>query len=219
MERYIDLNEISDGRLYTASDMARIGCNDCKGCSACCRGMGKSIVLDPYDIHLLTKGTGVPFYDMIDSTIELSVVDGLVLPNLKLGGEKEECPYLNEEGRCSVHSYRPGICRLFPLGRVYDDGGHKYFIQTKECHSTVKIKVRIEKWLGYEDITRYEQYINDWHFFLKELTNAIKESGDEAMSRNAGVAILNHFFITPFNEEFFDDFYKRFNTIKGALGL
>lgn len=219
MERYIDLNEISDGRLYTASDMARIGCNDCKGCSACCRGMGKSIVLDPYDIHLLTKGTGVPFCDMIDSTIELSVVDGLVLPNLKLGGEREECPYLNEEGRCSVHSYRPGICRLFPLGRVYDDGGHKYFIQTKECHSTVKIKVRIEKWLGYEDIIRYEQYINDWHFFLKELTNAIKESGDEAMSRNAGVAILNHFFITPFNEEFFDDFYKRFNTIKGALGL
>jgi Fe-S-cluster containining protein len=219
MERYIDLNEISDGRLYTASDMARIGCNDCKGCSACCRGMGKSIVLDPYDIHLLTKGTGVPFYDMIDSTIELSVVDGLVLPNLKLGGEKEECPYLNEEGRCSVHSYRPGICRLFPLGRVYDDGGHKYFIQTKECHSTVKTKVRIEKWLGYEDITRYEQYINDWHFFLKALTNAIKESGDEAMSRNAGVAILNHFFITPFNEEFFDDFYKRFNTIKEALGL
>ena len=219
MERYIDLNEISDGRLYTASDMARIGCNDCKGCSACCRGMGKSIVLDPYDIHLLTKGTGVPFYDMIDSTIELSVVDGLVLPNLKLGGEKEKCPYLNEEGRCSVHSYRPGICRLFPLGRVYDDGGHKYFIQTKECNSTVKTKVRIEKWLGYEDITRYEQYINDWHFFLKELTNAIKESGDEAMSRNAGVAILNHFFITPFNEEFFDDFYKRFNTIKGALGL
>lgn len=219
MERYIDLNEISDGRLYTASDMARIGCNDCKGCSACCRGMGKSIVLDPYDIHLLTKGTGVPFCDMIDSTIELSVVDGLVLPNLKLGGEREECPYLNEEGRCSVHSYRPGICRLFPLGRVYDDGGHKYFIQTKECHSKVKTKVRIEKWLGYEDITRYEQYINDWHFFLKELTNAIKESGDEAMSRNAGVAILNHFFITPFNEEFFDDFYKRFNTIKGALGL
>ena len=105
MERYIDLNEFSDGRLYTASDMARIGCNDCKGCSACCRGMGKSIVLDPYDIHLLTKGTGVPFCDMIDSTIELSVVDGLVLPNLKLGGEKEECPYLNEEGRCSVHSY------------------------------------------------------------------------------------------------------------------
>ena len=83
----------------------------------------------------------------------------------------------------------------------------------------MKTKVRIEKWLGYEDISRYEQYINDWHFFLKALTNAIKESGDEAMSRNAGIAILNHFFITPFNEEFFDDFYKRFNTIKGALGL
>ena len=49
MKRYIDLNEISDGKLYTANDLVKADCHDCKGCSACCQGMGSSIVLDPMD--------------------------------------------------------------------------------------------------------------------------------------------------------------------------
>lgn len=56
MERMIDLKEISDGRLYTAEDMVKADCQDCKGCSACCRGMGSSIILDPYDIYQLELG-------------------------------------------------------------------------------------------------------------------------------------------------------------------
>lgn len=40
MLREIDLSEISDGKLYTANDMVRIECQECKGCSACCHDMG-----------------------------------------------------------------------------------------------------------------------------------------------------------------------------------
>ena len=47
MIRNIDMKDISDGNLYTANDMVKADCQDCKGCSACCRGMGDSIVLDP----------------------------------------------------------------------------------------------------------------------------------------------------------------------------
>lgn len=31
MERNWDLSEMTDGKLYTENDMARIGCNDCEG--------------------------------------------------------------------------------------------------------------------------------------------------------------------------------------------
>lgn len=50
MEREIDLKAVSDGRLYGANDMVKADCGDCEGCSACCRGMGTSIILDPLDI-------------------------------------------------------------------------------------------------------------------------------------------------------------------------
>ena len=54
MRKVENLNEISDGRIYELNDMVRAGCQDCQGCSDCCRGMGDSILLDPLDIFRLT---------------------------------------------------------------------------------------------------------------------------------------------------------------------
>ena len=51
MERNVTMAEISDGKLYSRDDMVKVGCDDCRGCSACCHGMGNSIVLDPYDVY------------------------------------------------------------------------------------------------------------------------------------------------------------------------
>ena len=58
MERNITMAEISDGKLYSRDDMVKAGCDDCRGCSACCHGMGNSIVLDPYDVYRLTALRG-----------------------------------------------------------------------------------------------------------------------------------------------------------------
>ena len=76
MEREIDLKEISDGRFYDLNDMVKAGCDDCRGCSACCRGMGESILLDPLDIFRLTDCRKCSFEQLLDSCIELHVVDG-----------------------------------------------------------------------------------------------------------------------------------------------
>ena len=58
MRRNIRLEDISDGKLYTAEDMVKADCRGCEGCSACCHGMGSSILLDPWDIWLLTRVRG-----------------------------------------------------------------------------------------------------------------------------------------------------------------
>ena len=61
--------------------------------------------------------------ELLATSVELNVVDGVILPNLKMQGTREACAYLDAAGRCSIHPYRPGICRLFPLGRHYENGG------------------------------------------------------------------------------------------------
>lgn len=71
MERNVSLEEITDGKKYHKNDMVRLGCNDCDGCSACCQGMGESIVLDPWDIHMLSQNLQQSFEDMIGNSIEL----------------------------------------------------------------------------------------------------------------------------------------------------
>ena len=126
-----DLLEISDGKLYGNNDMVKISCHDCAGCSSCCQGMGDSIWLDPYDIYQLTKNLGKTMEELLAREVELHVEDGLILPNLKMMDESNpHCAFLNEEGRCSIHAFRPGYCRLFPLGRNYEEGKLTYFVFT-----------------------------------------------------------------------------------------
>ena len=56
MRREVTLEEISDGKLYDANDMVKADCQDCKGCCDCCKGMGDSVLLDPYDVCRLSRG-------------------------------------------------------------------------------------------------------------------------------------------------------------------
>ena len=60
MRREVSLEEISDGRLYELNDMVKADCQDCKGCCDCCKGMGDSVILDPYDVHRLSVGLKKP---------------------------------------------------------------------------------------------------------------------------------------------------------------
>ena len=143
MERNVSLEEITDGKKYHKNDMVRLGCNDCEGCSACCQGMGESIVLDPWDIHMLSQNLQQSFEDMIGNSIELHSEQGMILPHLKLSGKEEKCTFLNEEGRCLIHAFRPGFCRLFPLGRLYEKESFVYILQTQECHKERRTKVKI----------------------------------------------------------------------------
>ncbi len=214
MKRNIDINEVSDGKLYEASDMARLGCNDCAGCHDCCTGMGKSIVLDPMDIWRIEKDCNIGFEELVDKYIEFNVVDGLILPNLRQENDKEECAFLNGEGRCSIHKARPGICRLFPLGRIYDKEGFKYFLQVYECSKADRSKVKIKKWIGIDDISSYEKYILEWHRFLKMCEEAMTGLSEEN-HKILTMYVLKTFYQTPFaaTEEntFYSEFYSRLN--------
>ena len=67
MLREIDLAEVSDGKLYTNNDMAKTDCGGCMGCSDCCRGMGSSIILDPYDMYRLSTGLQMNFEELLNS--------------------------------------------------------------------------------------------------------------------------------------------------------
>ena len=61
MKRYVNLEDISDGRLYTANDMVKADCGDCAGCSACCQSMADTIILDPLDVFRLTSNLNCSF--------------------------------------------------------------------------------------------------------------------------------------------------------------
>ena len=154
MRRQASLEEISDGHLYGLNDMVKADCGGCSGCSACCRGMGNSIVLDPLDVFRLTKNKKISFEELVNGPAQLGMVDGLILPSLRMTGAGEACSFLQEDGRCSVHAFRPGICRIFPLGRYYEKGSFSYFLQIHECRKENRTKVKVKKWIDTPEAKR-----------------------------------------------------------------
>ena len=219
MKRDVDLAEITDGKLYTENDMAKLGCNDCNGCSQCCHAMGKSIVLDPYDGYLLQKGTGKAFVELLQKEVELSVVDGVILPNLRMQEGQEACSFLNETGRCSVHTFRPGICRLFPLGRFYENGDYTYILQVNECAKGNRSKVKISKWIQTPDGKENHEFHVKWHYFLNRMEELVASIDDEEMCKQLNMVVLNMFYLSPYElgGEFYPQFLARMERMEAFL--
>lgn len=225
MKREVTLEEISDGNLYRENDMVKV-CADCKGCSACCEGMGHSLVLDPYDVHRLRigllqmeeyKDMAADFTHML-SVLELNLTDGLILPNMKMDGEQEQCPFLNEEGRCKVHSHRPGICRLFPLGRYYEEDEFYYILQVHECKKKSTLKVKVKKWLSQDNLGAYNDYIRTWHRLKKHMEQQVAQAESHEQMKQITMGLLNEFYVKNYDEDrdFFTQFDERVNQ-NGAL--
>lgn len=212
MLRNVDMKEISDGRLYKATDMAKVGCDGCNGCSECCRSMVQTIRLDPYDIFLLTTNLNMSFEQLMAEYIELTVVDGLIEPVLKMSPKTQACPFLSESGRCSIHAFRPGFCRLFPLGRIYKNGDFSYYLQIDECPYPNKSKVKIEKWLGIPNLKEYEEYIRRWHADVVNCRERISADGGKTdLAKQLNMARLQTFYVKPYDKErsFFEQFEER----------
>ena len=221
MRREQTLEEISDGKLYDSNDMVKADCHDCEGCCDCCQGMGDSVLLDPYDVYRLSAGLQKSAEQLLQEYLELGVTDGNILPHLRMTGVKEQCIFLNSEGRCHIHSIRPGFCRLFPLGRFYENGSFKYILQIHECPKTNRSKIKVKKWVDTPDLKKYEKFVNDWHYFLLDVQEVLYNAEDSGLIRNLNLFVVNRFYLKPYDQDqdFYTQFYERLKEGKELLAL
>ena len=217
-----------DGKKYGIDDEAPIGCDDCCGCSSCCHEMGDTVIQDPYDLWLFTSnmrlagGAKVTFEILVsdDGPWELSVHDGVIMPNIKMV-EEGRCPFLNSNGRCTIHRFRSGLCRLFPLGRGFEeDGTISYYVLNSKI-GCEKLKgagsnVAINEWLGIEDIDRYEAFQSRWHALKKRIALLVMHS-DEHESREINAQFLDVFYVRGYGSDFFREIDERMNTYEKVL--
>ena len=82
----------------------------CQRCSVCCSN--KAIEAGPYEILRLSRNLGVTTGTFLRTYCE---DDGAVLRNRPDG----RCIFLVPQG-CGVHPDRPLVCRLYPLGVLWD---------------------------------------------------------------------------------------------------
>lgn len=220
MIREEGLEAIWDGRYYSGGDLVRCASAGCSGCSACCHFTSDTIILDPLDMMRLERATGKTFRNLLEENkIGLRVVDGLILPHIQMTepnpGEKEGgCPWLSDEGLCVIHENRPDLCRLFPLGRIWnEDGTFRYILQKDACVRPGKSKVEVNRWLGLttkEQVGNDKVYHESWHKLLVRLREKMTKLETEQQKTSLSLYLLRNFYDRKWLT-CEDRFYKQFS--------
>jgi len=224
-----ELLNSKDGKLYKSDDLVKIACDDCKGCQQCCENMGDTILLDPYDIWQFTHklkiaGGGQITFDLLiseDGPLALTGANGMILPHIKMVETNKEdvgaCSFLNEEGRCSIHFCRPGMCRLYPLGRIFSEHEETferelhYFILNEDlgCPIQNTSNICVKDWIAIED-ERYEDFLIKWNEMKKSISLTVLSGNISAEElKNLQLKFLQLFFMKPYGDDFFTEFEER----------
>ncbi len=94
-------------------------------------------------------------------------------------------------------------------GRIYEDGGFRYFLQVYECAKETRAK---GKRSGNGSICRsqsYDAFVCTWHYFLKDLEQVIGERYVRSGSEDRGLYLIKQFYLLPYNKE--EEFYPQFD--------
>lgn len=215
------LEGISDGKVYGINDMVKADAGGCEGCSACCHGVGEMVSLTPFDVFEITSFLNTTFEELLQDKVEMRQEGKIMLPHLKMHGESERCGFLSSEDRCIIHAHRPGICRLFPLGRIYEDDDIGYFLQVDACVKPKLGKVKVKKWIGVKNYNQNKAFILVWHNFLKALEFRMKFIRDEQELSAINADLLGSFYSikTDSDMDFYGVFMERLLQMKERIGI
>ena len=213
------LNEISDGKLYDIEDMVKADTCGCNGCSDCCKDVGDLVVLTPFDIYEMTTYLNADFDKLLGDKILLRENNKITLPYLKMQDKNKNCSFLDKNGRCTIHSKRPNICRLFPLGRVYQDNDFKYFLQVDNCPKEELKDVKVADWINIENYNENKKFILEWYKFIKALTFRLKFVRDEDEIENINQILLDSFYRVKIDNDFYKSFEELLPKVKNKLGI
>ena len=213
------LNEISDGKLYDIEDMVKADTCGCNGCSDCCNDVGDLVVLTPFDIYEMTTYLNTDFDKLLGDKILLRENNKITLPYLKMQDENKNCSFLDKNGRCTIHSKRPNICRLFPLGRAYQDNDFKYFLQVDNCPKEELKDVKVADWINIENYNENKKFILEWYKFIKALTFRLKFVRDEKEIAHINEILLDNFYRVKIDNDFYKSFEELLPEVKNKLGI
>ena len=76
--------------------------------------------------------------------------------------------------------------------------------------------MKIRKWLEIPDLRRYEQFISDWHFYIKALQEEARTCKEDDRLKALSMQVLQNYYLIPYKAEadFYEQFYSRRKTGK-----
>jgi len=172
-------------------DKYRIGLDDvfafkCRSCGKCCKNR-EDIILNSRDVYNIATTLNLTNKQIIDKYCEsyIGQVSRIPVVRLKSKGINRVCPLL-VENRCSVHSLKPTVCALFPIGRVISSEhapeemnlGNPYeigYIQNYTNCGSARRKQTVRAWLESFNIPIDDNYFIQWNTTIFKSIETVKK--------------------------------------------
>lgn len=199
----------------------------CKACGKCCfnRTGANSIILSPYDMFQILKHVPEPIdkNQFIKEHFVFHVGDSSALPiiylNEKVKDGKNICVFLEKQEnsyKCKIHTYKPSVCRMYPVGRATNNlGDFAYFLQKDTCGKTTKDSDThtLDEWIPNRELS--QKAFLEFSKFTTELYKVIPREVllnlNEIVEPEVYVQIYNMFFdLLYLNYDYSKDFFSQF---------
>ena len=152
---------------------------NCTMCGKCCINR-EDILLNAKDIYNLTIALEMTAKEVIDKYCDCYIGDNSRLPlvRLKPVGPTKRCPLL-KGNRCSVHTNKPIVCAMFPIGRAIkqelSDGEQAhidYLFSDPHCGDRRKTHT-VREWFDSFGIPLEDKFFFKWQEVMKTLIRKV----------------------------------------------
>lgn len=147
------------------ADLVALSCG-IDGCPANCCTHGPPIIVNPYELALICAAAGMSYEDLLD-IVETDRADGFPLVMLP---RDPACHFWTGKG-CSIYAARPLACRLFPLGRVFENGrSHIVLPDRNVCSGLVPSTMRtLDQYLQEQGTELHIAMADHWIQFVSDM--------------------------------------------------
>jgi len=155
----------ADAAVLAESCLLQLSCGT-GGCSSNCCTKSAPIILNPYEIALICRESGMTYEDLLD-VVETDRANGFPLVMLP---RDPACHFWSARG-CRIYQGRPLACRLYPLGRVFDSGqSHIVRPELNICSGLAPSPSRtVAEYLASQDVDVQIQMADLWIEFVSEI--------------------------------------------------
>jgi len=155
----------ADAAVLAEDDLLQLLCGT-GGCASNCCKASAPIVLNPYEIALISRESNMSYEDLLDivDTDRAAGFPLILLPRDPV------CHFWTEKG-CRIYNARPLACRLFPIGRVYDGIRSRFVLPGRNiCTGLAPEPARtVGDYLKTQDVALQIRMADRWIEFVNEI--------------------------------------------------
>lgn len=150
----------------------------CKACGDCCRKRSEPIMLTGYDIFRIATELKIEPIEVIKKYTRGYVGNNSKLPVVVLKERPDGSCSLLRNGKCMVHSNKPMVCAIYPLGRFYltEEEKFGYFQQNITCGTDEQHTLK--EWLDKFKIHDWDKASSLWVTVITKLAEQTSKQTD-----------------------------------------